>query len=129
MAWSLQHVGGNLAVVSDGPSLEVMSAAKQVRQYSWPHLSETSPRSGWLSVQARQSRRSSCGTAPFRNCKMRLRSDVSCIVVACVDGCAGGSIGGCFRNSFRDGSATPRRSQYAVALANSFFSAALMVVV
>jgi len=132
MAVSMQHVGGNFAVVSEGPSLEVMSDAKHVRQYSWPHLSETRPRSGWLSVQARQSRRSSWGTAPFRKLKMRLRNDVSCVVVACVEGCAGGSIGGCFRNSFRDGSATPRRSQYAVALAMTdgcFCAAALMVVV
>jgi len=132
MAWSLQHVGGNFAVVSEGPSLEVMSAAKQVRQYSWPHLSETSPRSGWLSVQARQSRHSSWGTAPFRNCKIRLRNDVSDVVDACVEGCAGGSVGGCLRNSLRDGSATPRRSQYAVALTmidDCFSSVALMLLV
>jgi hypothetical protein len=59
MEVSLQQVGGNFAVVEEGPSLEVMSAVKQGRQYSWPQLRETRARRGEDSVQARQSRRSS----------------------------------------------------------------------
>jgi len=34
IAVSLQQVGGNFAVVSEGPSLEVMSDAKHGLQYS-----------------------------------------------------------------------------------------------
>lgn len=129
MEVSVQQVGGNLAVVEEGPSLEVMRAAKHVRQYSWLHWSDTRPRSGELSVQARQSRHSSWGTAPFRNCTTRLRNDVSCVVGGCAGDWVDAFVGGCFRNSFRDGSATPRRSQCAVALATSFFSAVLIVMV